>query len=747
MVGNNNDWLDSLEHPEQVEIPPDLLPRLLADVPSSEELRALAGVDANQKAPASEEAPVPQSLHWRPWALAAALVLAALPVLLVQQVVKAPPSEVLQADADDARSRAADVLAQPASMPPSSAAEVGEVTAPTGEVVTGQKVAASAVGAVSSAEDDAGLEPLRYEQASADPWFQEVNPKREADMERIQLELEHVNSEARARPLSGAEPRVDLPAPRGERSLRQKEQATQGIVGSSDGVSENITVTSDAPMVDTFRIASSATPGIVMAPPVDLPRRRPAPDAMFFDRRAAHRFVDPTNQPLSTFSLDVDTGSFTLARRYLLEEGMLPPPQSIRIEEWVNYFETQERPPRRGDFRLTVAGAPIPAGMLSGREATTAARQRHLVRIGVRARDVKPERRPPVTLTFLVDTSGSMARENRLELVKRSLDVLLDELHDDDKVGLVTYSSTAREVLEPTSDRAATRVALARLHPEQSTNLEDGMRLAYAMAARNASRGVTSRVILCSDGVANVGATNARSILETVADAASAGIEMVAVGFGMGNYNDALLEQLADRGDGSYAYVDDLREATRVFGEKLTGLRPTIASDARVQVEWNADAVLRYRQLGYENRELPPEAFRDPQTDAGEVAAGHQVTVLYEVELLRGSADIPKLADVRLRYRSKKTGSFEEIEKEVTRRELTEDWESANADLRLAGTVALVADSLRDGQDGGEQAKVLVQAQKGLAALEGAFRPEAAERVLEFEQMVERARRILAARY
>jgi len=293
----------------------------------------------------------------------------------------------------------------------------------------------------------------------------------------------------------------------------------------------------------------------------------------------------------------------------------------------------------------------------------------HLLRVGLRARDPREEPRRPANLVFVVDVSGSMAREGRLELVKEALRLLLDELEPGDTVGIVAFTTDARVVIEPTgvARRHALEAALATLQPERSTNVEAGLRLGYRMARAHYRAGGINRLVLCSDGVANEASTRAEEILAHVRRESDGGIHLSAVGVGMGNYNDVLLERLADRGDGNYAYVDDLAEARRVFGENLAGTLRTVAEDAKVQVEFAPDAVERWRLIGYENRRVADEDFRDDAVDAGEVGAGHQVTALFEVKLTaralgvletgRSRRDVT-LANVRLRYRAPGQGAW-----------------------------------------------------------------------------------------
>ncbi len=406
---------------------------------------------------------------------------------------------------------------------------------------------------------------------------------------------------------------------------------------------------------------------------------------MFFQHYGTNPFVDTEDDSLSTFGLDVDSGSFTLARSYL-DEGHLPPPEAIRVEEFVNYLDYGDPAPRRGEFTLVAEGSPSPFA--------TGARER-LVRFAIKAREVVEAERQAAILIFVVDVSGSMQRENRLGLVKHSLGLLLDQLRPDDRIGLVIYGSRGEVLLEPTASKEAIRRAIERLAPGGSTNAEQGLDLAYGLARRYYREGAINRVILCSDGVANVGRTGADSILSSIRVAADEGIELTTVGFGMGNYNDVLMEQLADQGDGAYAYVDTLEEARRIFVENLTGTLQTIAADAKAQVEFNPETVSRYRLLGYENRDIADERFRDDTVDAGEIGSGHAVTALYEIKLHENVGKRAHLATFRLRYRSKATDEMVESSIDLRLGDLAPSWERASTPLQLSSLAAEFAEILK----------------------------------------------------
>jgi Ca-activated chloride channel family protein len=446
---------------------------------------------------------------------------------------------------------------------------------------------------------------------------------------------------------------------------------------------------------------------------------------VFFRHTGTNPFVDTEDDRLSTFGLDVDTGSYGIVRRYL-HDGHLPPPEALRVEEVVNALDYGDKPPAAGDFALTVEG---------GRSPFSAGERTRLLRFAVKARKIEAAHRKPAVLTFVVDVSGSMDRENRLGLVKKSLELLLDELKPEDRVGLVVFGSQGRVLLEPSGNLRRLREAIEILRPEGATNAEEGLVLGYELAARYFREEAINRVILCSDGVANVGKTGPESILARIAEAAKRGIELTTLGFGMGNYNDVLMEQLADRGNGRYAYLDTVAEARRMLVENLTGTLQTVAFEARAQVEFNPKAVQSYRLLGYENRAIEDERFRDDTVDGGEIGAGHTVTALYEIKLLQDASPAAVAATLRLRYRPAAAKEFQEVAQTIRVREVASAWQETSPAFRLASLAAEFAEILKESYwaRGGDLREVFRRA----VALSPAF-PEA-ERVAEFVDLVGKA--------
>jgi Ca-activated chloride channel family protein len=379
----------------------------------------------------------------------------------------------------------------------------------------------------------------------------------------------------------------------------------------------------------------------------------------------------------------VDTASFSVARAYL-ERDHLPPAELVRVEEFVNSFDYRYPAPA-DTFGISVDGATSPFGTPGAR----------LVRIGIQGAPVDPTQRPPAAITLVVDVSGSMDEAARLPLVKQSLRLLVAQLSPEDTVALVAYGDTARIVLEPTSAGEQERVfgAIDTLAPGGSTNAEAGLALGYEVAISTFDPDKLNCVILSSDGVANVGATGPAAILRTIGERADQGIFLTTVGFGMGDYNDSLMEQLANDGNGAYAYVDDIDEAEQLFSAQLAGTLQVIAKDAKVQVVFNPAVVSGYRLLGYENRAMADADFRNDQADAGEIGAGHSVTALYEVLLADPAGG--DMFQVRLRWADPSSGEVRELGRPFHSEELTSDFDGAAPELRLAASAATFAEILR----------------------------------------------------
>ncbi len=428
-----------------------------------------------------------------------------------------------------------------------------------------------------------------------------------------------------------------------------------------------------------------------------------------YDAIVENPFLKVLDNPLSTFSIDVDTASYSNVRRFITS-GQLPPPGAVRIEELVNYF-TYDYPQPEGDrpFSVTTEVAACPWNA-----------SHRLVRIGLKGRDVPTEDRPASNLVFLLDVSGSMNERNKLPLVKHSMRMLVDQLTERDHVAIVVYAGASGLVLPSTSGNNHDTIiaALDRLEAGGSTNGASGLQLAYETAQQHFVRGGINRVILCTDGDFNVGMTSQDELVRLIEDKAKSGVFLSALGFGMGNYKDATLEKLADKGNGNYAYIDTPREARKVLVEQMSGTLLTIAKDVKIQVEFNPTRVGAYRLIGYENRILAAEDFNNDKKDAGEIGAGHTVTALYEVAPPGENVNLPtvdplkyqpakattpsstvvpstpdELLTVKLRYKQPDGDTSQLIEQPVVDRGVP--YAQASADFKFAASVAAFGMILR----------------------------------------------------
>jgi Ca-activated chloride channel family protein len=405
--------------------------------------------------------------------------------------------------------------------------------------------------------------------------------------------------------------------------------------------------------------------------------------------------------PLSTFSADVDTGAYANVRR-LLNQGRLPPEGAVRLEEMVNYFPY--------DYALPTDGSPF--GVTTELAPTPWNPHTRLLRIGIKASDRAVADLAPANLVFLVDVSGSMDRREGLPLVKSTLKLLVDQLRDQDRVSLVVYAGESRVVLEPTSGRekAKIRTAIDQLSAGGSTAGASGIEQAYQMARQAFIANGINRILLATDGDFNVGISDFDSLKQMAADKRKSGVSLTTLGFGVDNYNEHLMEQLADAGDGNYAYIDNLREARKVLVDQLGSTLAVVAKNVKLQVEFNPAQVSEYRLLGYENRALKREDFSNDKVDAGEIGAGHTVTALYEIvpkgekgwlEPLRYSqaasidaAKTTEMAMLRVRYQLPQGGNSRLIERPIVAGQA----EAASDDLRFAAAVAAFSQQLKDGR-------------------------------------------------
>ncbi len=406
----------------------------------------------------------------------------------------------------------------------------------------------------------------------------------------------------------------------------------------------------------------------------------------FRERYGVNPFVESERDRFSTFAMDVDTASYTRART-LLASGQLPDPKQVRTEEFVNSFpDPRDADPTRA-FSVFCEGGPSPHG---DRDGTV-----EQVQITVRARDLAPGERRPAILTFAIDTSGSMLLQSRLGAVRFALETLLSSLGPDDRVGIVAYGTQAYLVLPHTPARERERIidALDSLAPLGSTNVEAGLDLAYRVADEVAAPRAVNRVLLCSDGVATSGARSAEDILQKVRVYADRGIYLSVVGFGQDRYDDAFLEQLADRGNGQYAYVQTPEDAVRLFRDNLPSALSVLARDAKIQVDFDPQVVRQYRLLGYENRDVKDEDFRNDKIDAGEVGPGSTVTAIYEI--VRRPASSGSLGRVFLRYHDTTLGRVEELNFPIPPGVVATQIDRTSERFRLLASVAELAELLR----------------------------------------------------
>ncbi len=392
-------------------------------------------------------------------------------------------------------------------------------------------------------------------------------------------------------------------------------------------------------------------------------RRRGEPwNTEEYSRIYENRFLDARANPLSTFSIDVDRASYSNVRRFLTQ-GQLPPADAVRIEEMVNYF-TYEYAEPTGEHPFTVAADLAPAPWNP---------EHRLVRIGLQGKRYASRALPPSNLVFLIDVSGSMQSDDKLPLVKQAFRVLVRQLRPQDRVAIVVYAGSAGLVLPPTSgdERETILAAIERLEAGGSTAGGAGIRLAYEVARRHFVHEGNNRVILATDGDFNVGVSSEGELVRLIEQKRTEGTYLTVLGFGTGNYKDARMEQLADKGNGNYAYIDNAMEAHKVFGEELTSTLFTIARDVKLQVEFNPALVRGYRLIGYENRMLAKEDFNDDTKDAGELGAGHTVTALYEIVPVGAESDVSFTSVDELRYQRE---AVDEDETEVIRPAHRDEW-------------------------------------------------------------------------
>jgi Ca-activated chloride channel homolog len=411
-----------------------------------------------------------------------------------------------------------------------------------------------------------------------------------------------------------------------------------------------------------------------------------------------------TKEPVSTFSIDVDTASYTNVRR-MLNAGHLPPKDSVRIEEMINYFDYDYALPKSKETPFETTVKVVPSPWSDGKQ---------LMHVAVQGYDVRKDVRPPLNLTLLVDVSGSMSGPDRLPLAIKSLKMLIDELGEKDKVSIVVYAGAAGAVLEPTSgaDKAKILAALDRLSAGGSTAGGEGLRLAYSLAKQNFNKEGVNRVILLSDGDFNVGISNPEQLEDFVSRERESGVYLSILGFGGGNYNDAMMQKLAQSGNGMAAYIDNLNEGRKVLNDDLSGSIFAIANDVKIQVEFNPAKVAEYHLIGYETRILNQEDFNNDKVDAGEIGAGTSVTAIYEITPVGSKATLVdpsryqpaatpaagatgELAFLKVRYKLPGEGTSRLVTRPVTSADQINDIAKAPGSTRFATAVAAYGSMLR----------------------------------------------------
>ena len=410
------------------------------------------------------------------------------------------------------------------------------------------------------------------------------------------------------------------------------------------------------------------------------------------------------DEPVSTFSVDVDTAAYANVRRFL-NDGVLPPADAVRVEEMINYFDYAYAPPpdRSAPFGTTVAVYPTPWN-----------RNTHILHIGIKGFELPRRERPRSNLVFLIDTSGSMEAANKLPLLKRSFRMLVNELRDDDRVAIVTYAGSVGVALHSTSGADKDRIldAIDRLRADGGTAGGEGIRVAYELAKDHFDRYGINRVLLATDGDFNVGITDPKVLEDFVAHERANDIFLTVLGFGTGNYKDVMMQKLAQAGNGVAAYIDTLNEARKVFVDELASTLFTIAKDVKIQVEFNPARVAEYRLIGYETRTLNRSDFNNDKVDAGDVGSGHAVTALYEITpvgsktrsadpLRYGGNDVQtatladEIAFLKIRYKLPAEDESRLITRAIDDRDIETEFAAVSPDLRFAAAVAGVGQLLR----------------------------------------------------
>jgi Ca-activated chloride channel family protein len=443
-----------------------------------------------------------------------------------------------------------------------------------------------------------------------------------------------------------------------------------------------------------------------------------------YDKIAENPFLEALKNPLSTFSIDVDTAAYSNVRRFI-QQGNLPPQDAVRIEEMINYFEYNYPDPQsEHPFSLVTEISDCPWNT-----------KHKLLHVGLQAKRLNLKQTPPNNLVFLLDVSGSMENDNKLPLLKKSLRLLIDELREQDSVSIVVYAGAAGQVLPPTSGANKAKIidALENLQAGGSTAGSEGIQLAYELARKHFKQNGNNRVILATDGDFNVGPSSDGELVRMIEEKRKGGVFLTVLGFGMGNYKDSKMEKLADAGNGNYAYIDSLMEAKKVLVQQLGGTLLTLAKDVKLQLEFNPAKVAQYRLIGYENRLLRAEDFDNDAKDAGELGAGHSVTALYEViptgvgsgnandlryqqtQVKQTAQNSDELLNLKLRYKQPNQDKSQLIEKVV--KDASLPLSKTSDDFRFSAAVAGFGQVLRGSAYKGDwtlaQTRLLAEKAKG----------------------------------
>ena len=456
----------------------------------------------------------------------------------------------------------------------------------------------------------------------------------------------------------------------------------------------------------------------VMSSPAIMPASRIgiAQDTMYLPEAGTENYADfddngiqrVIENAVSTFSIDVDTGAYSNVRR-MLNQGYLPPVDAVRAEELINYFS----------YDYPSSDSSVPFSFMTEVSANPWNSGKHLLHIGIKANEPESGEELHSNLVFLVDVSGSMASPDKLDLLKNSLKMLSRQLSAEDSVSLVVYAGASGVVLEPTAGNATREIstALDRLQAGGSTNGAAGIQLAYAMAEQAFIEEGINRVILATDGDFNVGMSSVEALQELIKEKRESGISLTTLGFGTGNYNDHMMEQLADTGNGNYAYIDNINEARKVLVDEMSSTLQTVAKDVKIQIEFNPSVVAEYRLVGYENRELAREDFNNDQVDAGEIGAGHTVTAIYEIALIGSeslsidplrynqasaldSSNVDEMAFIKLRYKEPDSDESILLERALLASEVSDDITNTSDNYRFSAAVAGLAQLLRGSDQG-----------------------------------------------